>query len=108
MDDCEQSGRTCGGTRFYDEDVIFMTPGRARFGKGEFAANAERMKDFTMKGRHELQEIEILGNHAYIRNYLEITLRKAGDTPKRMSGYTMGILPKESDGRWRLAGARIY
>jgi uncharacterized protein (TIGR02246 family) len=85
------------------DDVIFMTPGRAPFGKGEFAANGERMKDFTMEGRHDLQEIEILGKHAYIRNYLEITLTKAGDAPKRMSGHTMGILRKESDGRWRLA-----
>ena len=85
------------------DDVIFMTPGRAPFGKGEFAANGERMKDFTMEGHHELQEIEILGKHAYIRNYLEITLTKAGDAPKRMSGYTMSILRKGSAGRWRLA-----
>jgi uncharacterized protein (TIGR02246 family) len=85
------------------EDVIFMTPGRPPFGKGEFAANGERMKDFTMEGHHDLQEIKILGEYAYIRNYLEITLTKGGDVPRRMSGYTMGILRKESDGRWRLA-----
>ena len=41
------------------DDVIFMTPGRAPFGKGEFAANGERMKDFRMEGHHDLQEIEI-------------------------------------------------
>ena len=49
------------------DDVIFMTPGRAPFGKGEFAANGERMKDFTMEGHHDLQEIEILGKRACIR-----------------------------------------
>jgi len=38
-----------------------------------------------MEGHHDLQEIEILGKHAYIRNYLEITLTKASDAPKRMS-----------------------
>ncbi len=85
------------------DDVIFMTPGQAPFGKEEFAANGERMKDFTMEGRCDLQEVEILGNSAYIRNYIEIALTKAGDAPRRMSGYTMGILRKEPDGRWRLA-----
>jgi ketosteroid isomerase-like protein len=66
-----------------------------------------RMKDFRMEGHRDIQEIEILGKHAYIRNHLEITLTKAGDAPKRMSGYTMGILRKESDGRWRLLATRI-
>jgi ketosteroid isomerase-like protein len=42
------------------DDVIFMTPGRPPFGKREFAVNGERMKDFTMEGHHDPQEIEIL------------------------------------------------
>jgi uncharacterized protein (TIGR02246 family) len=85
------------------DDVIFMTPGRPPFGKQEFEENGKQLKTFTMEGHHDIKEVAILGNYAYIRNYIQITLTKSGDAPKRMSGYTMGILRKEADGRWRLA-----
>jgi hypothetical protein len=46
----------------------------------------------------------ILGNWAYLRNYIEVTMTRHDDgTPVRRSGYTLTILRKEGDGRWRLA-----
>ena len=88
------------------DDVVFMTPGNEPFGKEAFAAAAERMKDAlqVLEGTNEIREIQLLGDWAYLRNYIEITMTMPDSpTPVRRSGYTLSILRKESDGRWRIA-----
>jgi uncharacterized protein (TIGR02246 family) len=85
------------------DDVVFMTPGRAPFGKAEFAADSQRMKSVTIDARAQVQEIEVFGPCAYIRNHIQIELTSPGQAPKRMSGYAMSILREEADGRWRIA-----
>ena len=85
------------------DDVLFMTPGRPPFGKAEFAADSERMKGVAIDARAEVQEIEVFGPRAYIRNHIKVELTFPGQTPKRMSGYAMSVLRKETDGRWRIA-----
>ena len=85
------------------DDVVFMTPGRAPFGKAEFAADVGRMKSVAIDARVEVQEIEIFGPRAYIRNHIQVELTSPGQAPKRMSGYAMSILRKGNDGRWRIA-----
>jgi uncharacterized protein (TIGR02246 family) len=85
------------------DDVVFMTPGRAPFGKAEFAADSQRMKSVTIDARAEVQEIEVFGPRATIRNHIQIELTSPGQAPRRMSGYAMSILRKEADGRWRIA-----
>ena len=85
------------------DDVVFMTPGRAPFGKAEFAADVGRMKSVAIDARAEVQEIEVFGPRAYIRNHIQVELTSPGQAPKRMSGYAMSILRKEADGRWRIA-----
>jgi len=85
------------------DDVVFMTPGRAPFGKAEFAADSQRMKSVTIDARAEVQELEVFGPRAYIRNHIRVELTSPGQAPKRMSGYAMSILRKEADGRWRIA-----
>jgi uncharacterized protein (TIGR02246 family) len=85
------------------DDVLFMTPGRPPFGKAEFAADTERMQGVTIDARAEVQEIEVFGARAYVRNHIQVELTFPGQTPRRMSGYAMSILRKEADGRWRIA-----
>ncbi len=85
------------------DDVVFMTPGRAPFGKAEFAADSERMKSVAIEARAEVQEIEVFGPRAYIRNHVRVVLTSPGQAPKRVSGYAMSVLRKEADGRWRIA-----
>jgi uncharacterized protein (TIGR02246 family) len=85
------------------DDIVFMTPGRAPFGKAEFAADVERMKSVTIAARVEVQEIEVSGPRAYVRNHIRVDLTSPGQAPKRMSGYAMSVLHKEADGRWRIA-----
>ena len=85
------------------DDVVFMTPGRAPFGRAEFPADSERMKGVAIDARAEVQEIEVFGSRAYIRNHVRAELTSPGQAPKRMSGYAMSVLRKEADGRWRIA-----
>ena len=85
------------------DDIVFMTPGRAPFGKAEFAADVERMKSVAIDARAEVQEIEVFGPRAYIRNHVRVELASPGQAPKRVSGYAMSVFRKEADGRWRIA-----
>jgi uncharacterized protein (TIGR02246 family) len=85
------------------DDVVFMTPGRAPFGKAEFAAAVGRMKSVAIDAGVEVQEIEVFGPRAYIRNHIRVELTSPGQAPKRVSGYAMSVLRKEADGRWRIA-----
>ena len=85
------------------DDVVFMTPGRAPFGKAEFVADVGRMKSVAIDARVDVQEIEIFGPSAYIRNHIQVELTSQGQTPRRMSGYAMSILRKGADARWRIA-----
>ncbi len=84
------------------DDVIFMVPGRPPFGKEAFAAASDGMKGVKLDGTNEIQEIKVLGDWAYLRNRIEMTMTPEGGAPIRRTGYTLSILRKESDGRWRL------
>ena len=85
------------------DDVIFMVPGQKPFGKAEFAAMSAGMKNVAFAGKSVIQEIRVLGDWAYLRNYLEVTMTPPGGAqPVRRSGSTLSILRKEADGRWRL------
>lgn len=85
------------------DDVIFMVPGREPFGKQTFAANSRSMDGVRLEGSADIRELKVLGDWAYLRNFIEITVTPAGGTPIRRSGFTLTILRKEPDGRWLLA-----
>lgn len=84
------------------DDVIFTVPGREPFGKDAFRAASETMKNVRMTGTSDVREIKVLGDWAYIRNYLEITITPPGGDALRRSGYTLSILRKQADGKWVL------
>jgi uncharacterized protein (TIGR02246 family) len=84
------------------DDVVFMVPGREPFGKAAFAAGSAAMKNMRMEGRADIRELEVLGDWAYMHNYLEMTITPEGGAPVKRSGWTLTILRK-TDGRWRLA-----
>ena len=85
------------------DDVVFMTPGREPFGKDAFAAASEGMKNVRIDGHATIVELQVLGDWAYVRNHVEITVTPDGGTPVHRSGYTLTLLRKQSDGRWLLA-----
>jgi len=88
--------------RLMADDVVFMVPGRAPFGKAEFRAMSEGMKD-TRMGRSEIRELQVLGGWAFVRNYLEVTITPPGGKPVRRAGHTLTLFRKEAGGRWLLA-----
>ncbi len=86
------------------DDVIFMVPGREPFGKEAFETTSDAQQAFDLDGRSDIRELQLLGDWAYIRTRLRVTMtpRQGGETMAR-SGYTLSILRKGDDGRWRLA-----
>ena len=85
------------------DDAIFMVPGREPFGKDAFAAASQGMKDVRMEGTSDIRELVVLGDWAYLRNHLQVTMTLPGAEPMRRAGYTLTILRKQPDGRWLLA-----
>jgi len=97
-----RAGDTATVLSLMSDDVIFMVPGREPFGKEAFAATSQSMKGFRIDGSADIRELRVLGDWAYLRNFIEITVTPPGGAPVRRSGYTLTILRKEVDGRWRL------
>jgi uncharacterized protein (TIGR02246 family) len=84
------------------DDVVFMVPGAEPFGKDAFAAASERMKNVRMEGKNEIRELQVLGDHAFVRSHIELTITPPDGAPVRRAGYTLTIMRKGEDGRWRL------
>jgi uncharacterized protein (TIGR02246 family) len=82
------------------DDAIFMVPGREPFGKEAFAAQSEQMKGAKIEGKSDIQEIEVIGDHAWLRNYLQVTITQPNGQSMMRSGYTLTVLRKDADGRW--------
>lgn len=85
------------------DDVVFMVPGREPFGKQAFAASAREMKNVVMEAQSDIREIQVMGNWAWMRNRLKVTMTPPGGKPMRRSGYTLTILRKNADGTWVIA-----
>jgi uncharacterized protein (TIGR02246 family) len=85
------------------DDVLFMVPGREPFGKDAFAADFRKMAGATIDGTSDIAEIHILGDWAFLRNHIDLKVRSADGKQAHRAGYTLTLLRKEGDGRWRLA-----
>ena len=97
-----KAGDTAAVLELMTDDVLFMVCGREPFGKEEFRANSESMRDLKMDGRAEILEMELLGDRAWIRNRIDLVLTPPEGEPLHRSGYTLTILRKGDDDRWRL------
>jgi uncharacterized protein (TIGR02246 family) len=80
-----------------------MIPGKEPFGRETFAQNYEQMKDTRMETASDIQEIKILGDWAWMRNFLRVTFIPASGTPTSHSGHILTILRKNADGKWLIA-----
>jgi uncharacterized protein (TIGR02246 family) len=85
------------------DDVIFMVPGQEAFGKEAFAAAAKGMGSMQIEGSSEILELRVLGEWAFIRNRVEMKVTPPNANAIHRSGYTLTLLRKEADGKWRLA-----
>ena len=98
-----QAGDTETVLSLMTDDVVFMVPGREPFGKEVFANAAQGMKDVRMEGVSDIRELKVLGDWAFLRAHLQVTMTPSGGTPMRRSGHTLTILHKQPNGRWLLA-----
>jgi uncharacterized protein (TIGR02246 family) len=85
------------------DDVVFMVPGSVPFGKEAFAAASADMQGMRIDGTSDIEELQVLGDWAWLRSRIRMTVTPAGSPPKTRSGYTLTILRKQPDGRWLLA-----
>lgn len=98
-----QSGDTATVLSLMTEDVVFTVPGREPFGKEAFAAASAAQTDAQMRGTSEIVELKVLGDWAFTRNRIDLTITPSAGEPVRRLGYTLSLYRKEADGAWRLA-----
>jgi uncharacterized protein (TIGR02246 family) len=84
------------------DDVVFLTPGGEPFGK-EALEKAARERDAKVQSVIEVEELEVTGNQAWMRNHLQVTMTPPAGTATRRSGHALTILRKRPDGRWVIA-----
>ena len=84
------------------DDVLFMVPGKEPFGKEAFARNYENMKG-KMKTNGDIQEIRIIGDWAWMRNFLRVKFITSSGESKVLSGHVLSVLRKTPDGKWVIA-----
>jgi uncharacterized protein (TIGR02246 family) len=85
------------------DDVIFMVPGREPFGKEEFAASFQQLKNVRIDTESNIQEVKVLGDWAYLRNRLSVTMVPLqGGRKVRRRGYTLSVMNKTPAGNWVL------
>ena len=101
--EASRAGDTAKVLSLMADDVIFQVPGREPFGKEAFAAASRGMTGVRMQGSSDIRELVVLGDIAYLRNHIALTITPPGGAPVRRAGYTLTILRKGQDGRWRLA-----
>jgi len=82
------------------DDAIFLVPGTEPFGREAFAAYSRQMEGARLDGTSEIQEIKILGDWAWMRNFLTLSFTSTDGKTMFRSGYTLTILRKNSDGNW--------
>ena len=98
-----QAGDTETVLSLMADDVVFMVAGQEPFGKEKFAAAARGMQNVRMEGTSDIRELTVLGDWAYLRNHLVVTVTPPGGQPVRRAGYTLTILRKTPAGQWLLA-----
>jgi uncharacterized protein (TIGR02246 family) len=85
------------------DDAVFMVVGQEPFGKDAFRTASQGHKDLRIEGTSDIREIQVLGDWAYLRNHLTVTITPPGGQPIRRAGYTLAILRKTPAGKWLLA-----
>ncbi|WER49488.1 SgcJ/EcaC family oxidoreductase [Cupriavidus sp. WKF15] len=97
-----QRGDTDTVLSLMTDDVVFMVPGQEPFGKRAFAQASAGMKSVPMQGSYDIRELQVMGDWAYLRNFIELTVTPPGGEAVHRSGYTLTLLRREADGKWRL------
>jgi len=85
------------------DDVVFQTVGAKPFGREKFATASTGMKNMKVEGSCNIQEIEVHGNWAWMRNKLRVAITPPNGQEIVKAGYTLTILRKDHRGHWAIA-----
>jgi uncharacterized protein (TIGR02246 family) len=87
------------------DDVVFLTPGRAPFGRDAFPAGfSSAHQQSRIRCISELEEVVVVEELAYTlcRDSLSVKPRAGGEATE-LAGHRITIYRKQPDGRWLLA-----
>jgi len=98
-----KSGDTEKVLSLMTDDVVFMVCGKKPFGKSQFAQGSRALKEADIDSKSEIEELRVLGDWAFCRSHLTVTMTPPGEKRIRRSGYVMTLYQKQPDGRWLLA-----
>jgi uncharacterized protein (TIGR02246 family) len=85
------------------EDMIFMAPGREPFDREDFMKGSDAMKGARIEGTAEVHEVQVHGDFAFARTYLNIVFFPPhGGAGMKHKGFTLGIFKRDSHGNWLL------
>jgi uncharacterized protein (TIGR02246 family) len=101
--EASRAGNTAKVLSLMADDVIFQVSGREPFGKAAFANMSQGMKGVRMEGSSDIRELRVLGDWAYLRNHITITVTPPGGKPMKRAGTTLTILRKQANGQWLLS-----
>ena len=87
------------------DDVVFLNPGQAPFGRDGFSiAFSAAHQQAVVRCISELEELVVVGEVAYTRSRdaLSVTPRGGGQATQ-LAGHRITIYRRQPDGRWLLA-----
>jgi uncharacterized protein (TIGR02246 family) len=87
------------------DDAVFQVPGKAPFGKAEFAAMSAALSGSArpdIDAQQTILELQVLGEIAYMRSALRLRITPPGGESTERAGTTLTIFRKVS-GRWLLS-----
>ncbi|HZQ44924.1 MAG TPA: SgcJ/EcaC family oxidoreductase [Acidobacteriaceae bacterium] len=86
-----------------DEDILFLTSGHEPFGSEAFVQRfIGNIQELCPKVRADVREIEVRGDLAFARTWLEVRITPPGSEPITRTGYTLAIYRRRPGGPWKL------
>src|SRR6185437_9891579 len=87
------------------EDVVFLGPGQAPFGREGFASNfVTAHQQMRICCTSELEEVIVAGELACTRSRDAVSVTpRAGGKTAQFAGHRMTVYRKQRDGRWLLS-----
>jgi len=80
-----------------------MLPGQEPFGKAAFAARNHDLKDAQIEASSDIREIKVLGDWAWMRNFLDVKIKTSTQQTVEQSGFVLTILRKLPERNWVIA-----
>jgi uncharacterized protein (TIGR02246 family) len=87
------------------DDVVFLSPGQAPFGRDGFSAGfSDAHEQAQVRCVSELEEVVVVGEVAYTRSRDSLSvIPRAGGKAMQMAGHRITVYREQPDGRWLLA-----